>query len=84
VSRPPEQEALDKMVAKKDRDHGFLELGGRLDRIRDHVYDVMSSGVVPQGFEALQHLEEVLREVHGGKVYRCRHNVDGDRGAIIG
>jgi len=26
-------------------------------------------------------LEEVLREVYGGKVYRHRHNVQGGRGS---
>jgi len=37
----------------------------------------MASGVVPQGSEEWQHLEEVLKEVHGGKVYRRRQNVQG-------
>ena len=41
------------------------------------MYFVMASGVVPQGSEEWQHLEEVLKEVHGGKVYRRRQNVQG-------
>ena len=39
----------------------------------------MASGVVSQGSEEWQHLEEVLKEVHGGKVYRRRQNFQGDR-----
>jgi len=34
VPRPPEHEALDEIVEEEDREHGFLELGGRLGRIR--------------------------------------------------
>ena len=49
-------------------------------RIRDHVYVVMSSGVVPRVFEEWQHLEEVLREVYNGKVYRRRGATEGGRG----
>jgi len=30
----------------------------------------MSSSVVPRGSEEWQHLEDVLKEVHDGKVYR--------------
>jgi hypothetical protein len=48
------------------------------------VYVVMSSGVVSQGSEEWQHLEEVLREVFGGKVYHHRHNVQGGRGGCRG
>jgi hypothetical protein len=45
------------------------------------VYDVMSSDAVPRGFEEWQHLEEVLKEVHDGKVYRRRGAIEGGRGA---
>jgi hypothetical protein len=61
VPRPPEREAIDEIVAQEDGEHGYLELSGRLGRIRDHMYVVMSSGVVSRGFEEWQHLEEVLR-----------------------
>ena len=80
VPRPLEREALDEIVAEDDGEHGFLELGGRLGRIRNHVYVVMSSGMVPQGSEEWSYFEEVLREVHGGKVYRRRRYVGGGRG----
>jgi hypothetical protein len=52
VPRPPEREAIDEIAAEDDGEHGFLELGGRLGRIRDHMYVVMSSGEVQQGSEA--------------------------------
>ena len=86
VPSPPEREAIDEIAAQEDGEHGYLELSGRLDRIRDHVYAVMSSGEVQQRSEAWKHLEEVLREVHGGKVYRRRgatqdgRSVGGSRG----
>jgi len=35
-----------------------------MSRIKDHVYAVMSSGLVPRGYEAWQHLEDMLKEVH--------------------
>jgi len=70
VPRPPEREVIDAVVAQVDGEHGYLELSERLSRIRDHVYVVMSSGVVPRASEEWQHLEEVLKEVHNGKVYR--------------
>jgi hypothetical protein len=47
VPRPPEQKALDEIAAEEDEDQGYLELSKSLTRIRDHVYDVMSSSVVP-------------------------------------
>jgi len=46
VPRPPEREVIDEIVAQEDREHRFLELGGMLGRIRDHVYAVMTSGEV--------------------------------------
>ena len=64
VPRPLEREAIDEIAAQEDGDHGHLELSGRLSRIRDHEYVVMSSGEVQQGSEAWQHIEEVLRDVH--------------------
>jgi len=81
MPRRPEREVIDEIGAQDDGEHGFLDLGGRLSRIRDHVYVVMTSGVVPRGFEEWQHLEEVLREVHGGKVYRRKRTTEGGRGA---
>ena len=79
VPRPPEREAIDEIAAQEDGEHGYLELSGRLDHIRDHVYVVMSSGEVQQRSEAWKHLEEVLREVHGEKVYRRRGATQGGR-----
>jgi hypothetical protein len=63
VPRPQEQEALDEIAAEEDGYQGYLELSGTLTRIRDHVYVVMSSGVVSQGSKTWQHLKEVLSEV---------------------
>lgn len=51
VPRPQEQEALDETAAEEDGEHMFLDLGGRLNRIRDHVYVVICSDVVPQEYE---------------------------------
>jgi len=48
---PLEQEALDEIVAEQDRVQGYLDLVERLDRIIDHVYAFMVSGLVEQGFE---------------------------------
>jgi hypothetical protein len=69
VPRPPEQEALDEIATEEDGYQGYLELSG-LTRIRDHVYVAMSSGVIAQGSPEWVHLEEVFREVRGGRVYR--------------
>jgi len=52
VPRPPEHEVLDARTAQKDEGFGYLQLCGRMSRIRDHVYAVMSSGLVPRGSEA--------------------------------
>jgi len=46
VPRPPELEAIDEIATQEDKEHGYLELSGRLGRIKDHVYVVMSSGEV--------------------------------------
>ena len=47
----PKREVLDAQAAQEDGEVGYLELSGRMSRIRDHVYDVMSSSVVPRGSE---------------------------------
>jgi hypothetical protein len=80
VPRPPEREALDEIAAEEDEEHGFFDLFGRLGHIRDHVYVVMSSGVIAQESPEWVHLEEVVIEGHGGKVYRRRRNVGGGKG----
>jgi len=49
--------------------------------LRGSEYAVMSSGVVLRGSEEWQHLEEVLKEMHDGKVYRRRGATEGGRGA---
>jgi len=81
VPRPPECEVLDARAAQKDGDLGYLQLSGRMSRIRDHIYVVMKSGLVPKGAEEWQHLEDALKEVHDGKLYRCRGAIEGGRGA---
>jgi len=81
VPRPPKREAIDEIAAQKDGEHGYVKLSERLGHIKDHVYVVMFSGEVQQGSEAWQHLEEVLREVHGGMVCRRRGATQGGRGA---
>jgi len=80
VSRPLEREVLDAQTAQEDGEAGYLQLSERMSRIRDHVYVVMSSGVVPRGSEEWQHLEDVLKEVHDGKVYSRRGATEGGRG----
>jgi hypothetical protein len=52
VPMPPEREALDARATQEDGDVGYLQLSGRMSRIRDHVYVVMSSGLVAQGSKA--------------------------------
>jgi len=51
-----------------------------LCHIKDHVYVVMVSSVVEQGYEEWFHLEGILGEVHGGQVYRRRCVAGGGRG----
>ena len=75
IPRPPKQEALDEIDVEQDGEKGYLDLAGRLGRIRDCVYVVMVSVVVEQGFEECRHLEAILGEVHGGRVYRHRRVV---------
>jgi len=41
---------------------------------------MMRSGLVPKGTEEWQHLEDALKEVHDGKVYRCRGATECGRG----
>jgi hypothetical protein len=49
VPRPPEREVLDAFAAQEDGEHGYSQLSGRMNRIRDHLYVVMSSGCVERG-----------------------------------
>jgi len=81
VPRPPEREVLDVRVAQEDGDLAYLQLSGRMSHIRDHLYAVMRSGLVPKGTEEWQHLEDALKEVHDGNVYRRRGATEGGRGA---
>jgi len=81
VPRPPEREVLDALAAQEDGEHGYLQLSGRMSSNIDHVYVVMSSGLVSRGSEEWQHLEDVLKEVHDGKVYRRRGAAKGGKGA---
>jgi len=81
VPRPPEREVLDARAAQEDGDLAYLQLSGRMSRIRDHLYVVMRSGLVPKGTEEWHHLEDALKEVHDGKVYRRQGATDGSRGA---
>jgi len=37
------------IAAEQEGEHEYLELSGRLGRIRDHVLSVMGSGVVERG-----------------------------------
>jgi len=46
-----EREVIDALAAQEDGEHVYLKLSGRLGRIRDHVYAVMSSGFVSRGSE---------------------------------
>ena len=81
VSRPPEREVLDARAAQEDGDLAHLQLSERMSRIRNHIYDVMTSGLVPKRTEEWQHLEDALKEVHDGKVYRRQGATEGGRGA---
>jgi len=49
VPRPPECDVLDARAAQEDGDLAYLQLSGRMSRIRDHIYVVMRSGLVPKG-----------------------------------
>jgi len=51
VLRPPNREVIDVRAAQEDGEHGYLQLSGRMSRIKNHVYVVMSSGLVPRGSE---------------------------------
>jgi len=81
VPRPPEREVLNARAAQEDGDLAYLQVSERMSRIRDHIYVVMRSGLVPKGTEEWQHLEDALKEVHDGKVYRRRGATEGGRGA---
>jgi hypothetical protein len=80
VPRPPERELLDVQAAQDDGDLAYLQLSGRITHIKDHIYVVMRSGLVPKGTEEWQHLEDALREVHDGKIYRHRGATECGRG----
>jgi hypothetical protein len=79
VPQPPEREVLDVRAAQDDGDLAYLKLSGRMTCIRDHIFAVMRSGMVPKGSEEWQHLEDALREVHEAKVYRRRRATEGGR-----
>jgi len=81
VPRPPEQEVIDEIATHEDGGHGYLELSERLGRIRGLVYVVTNNGEVQHESDTWNHLEEVLREVHGGKIYRHGGTTQGGRGA---
>jgi len=81
VPRPPKREVLDARAAQEDGDLEYLQLSKRMSRIRDHIYVVMRSGMVPKWTEEWQHLEDALKEVHDGKFYRRRGAIEGGRGA---
>ncbi|AES89223.1 hypothetical protein MTR_4g071360 [Medicago truncatula] len=49
IPRPPEHEILDARAAQEDGDLAYLQLSGRISRIRDHIYVVMRSGLVSKG-----------------------------------
>jgi len=49
VSRPPEREVTDVRAVEEDGENEYLQHSGRLSRIRDHLYVVMSSCVVSRG-----------------------------------
>ena len=51
VPRPPKREVLDARAAQEDGDLAYLQLSGRMSRIRGHIYAVMRSGLVPKGTE---------------------------------
>jgi len=51
VPRPPERKVLDARAAQEDGDLWYLQLSGRMSRIRDHIYVVMRSGLVLKGTE---------------------------------
>lgn len=53
IPRQVEQEALHEIIVEQEGEHGFLELTGRLGRIRDHVLSIVDSGVVERGFLGL-------------------------------
>jgi len=62
-------------------DLAYLQLSGRMSRIRDYIYAVMRSVLVLKETEEWQHLEDALKEVYDGKVYRRRGAIEGGRGA---
>jgi len=69
------------MFLQENGDVVYVQVSARLSHIRGHVYVVMSNDLVLRGSEAWEHLEEVWREVHDGKVYRRRGANEGSKGA---
>jgi hypothetical protein len=70
VPRPLEREVLDARAAQEDGDLGYIQLSGRMSRIRDHIYVVMRSGLVPKGTKEWQHLDDALKEgLRNGSIY---------------
>jgi len=49
VPVPLERGVLDARATQEDEDLGYLQLSRRMSRIRDHIYVVMRSGLVPKG-----------------------------------
>jgi hypothetical protein len=80
LPQPQEREVLDARAAQDDGDLAYLQLSGRMTCIRDHIYAVMRSGLVPKGTQEWQPSEDALREVHNAKVYRRRRVTEGGRG----
>jgi len=55
VPRPPEREVLDVRAAQEDGDLAYLQLSGRMSRIKDHIYAIIRSGLAPKETEEWQH-----------------------------
>jgi len=80
MHRQQKEDRSDAQATQEHRELGYLQLSGRMSRIGEHVYVVMSSGLVLRGSEECHHLEDVLKEVRDGKVYRRRGATGGGRG----
>jgi hypothetical protein len=46
ISRPPEHGTLNEIVAEEHKNHQWLDMTGRLRRIRDHVLVIIGGSVV--------------------------------------
>ena len=49
IPKPIEHEALSEITAEQEGDHGYLELTGMFNCVRDHVLSIMGSGAVESG-----------------------------------